>query len=340
MVHRYSTAGNCGERSSKSAAITMTRLSAPTNITVETTASCQLRCPACPTPSGLGRPRGMFSLGLFEQLLAQVHWPIEALSFGWSGEPLLNLDLWNMIAKAHNAGMPSYVSTNGLLLEKDCEALLDAGLDVLRICLDGTNQEMASKYRVGTDFDRVIRGTQQIVARRKARNLRAPRISLQMLVTQDTEGHLDEFIALAVRCGVDEVYFKSFNLSLSNWLASGRRQEMAQAFLPHDQRFLRYQVESSGDWKLRPEILATPCPEVSSGVTILHTGDVVPCCEDFGGQHILGNITRRSLSEIWKSEAYSQLRQRVYSRQPAMCRDCSYPGSDQYNRVVDIPDRR
>ncbi|MBV8817916.1 MAG: SPASM domain-containing protein [Acidobacteriaceae bacterium] len=311
----------------------------PKNITIETTASCQLRCPACPTPVSLGRPRGFFSESLFQQLMEQVSWPLEAVSFGWSGEPLLNRSLPRMIAMAGVIGAVTYVSTNGLLLERDGDALLDSGLSVLRICLDGVDQGMAEKYRIGTDFDKVIQGTKRLVERRAARQLRTPSISLQMLVTRDTEAYLSDFLALAEACGVDEVYFKSFNLSLSDWLPSSHRQEMARTYLPvlpSSHRFLRYTLDRSGEYALLPEILAAPCPEIESGVTILHTGDVVPCCEDFRGSHRLGNIQQQSLEEIWRGAPYHALRMKVRGRALSMCEECSYPGSGGYNQVVPL----
>lgn len=317
----------------------MSTLPFPKTITVETTASCQLRCPACPTPVSLGRPRGFFTASLFERLMEQVSWPLETVSFGWSGEPLLNRELHRMIAMTRAAGAESYVSTNGLLLERDGEALLDAGLDQLRVCLDGIDQAMAEKYRVGTDFAKVIRGTKMIVEQRNARPLRTTRIALQTLVTRDTESHLQDFIALARACGVDDVYFKSFNLSLSDWLPLEERQALAKEFLPilpNNHRFLRYTLNPSGDYMLLPELLATPCPEITSGMTILHTGDVVPCCEDFRGSYLLGNIRQQTLTEIWTGERYQTLRTKVLDRALSMCQECSYPGSDGYNQVVRI----
>lgn len=313
-----------------------TLLPLPTNITVETTAYCQLRCPACPTPVGLGRARGFFSTDLFEQLLSQVTWPLNGISFGWSGEPLMNRNLPALIAAANAAGVETYVSTNGLLLERDAEALLDAGLTVIRVCIDGINQEMAAKYRVGTDFAQVIRGVEKLIGRRQARGGRLPYTSLQMLVTRQTEEHLDDFIALGTRCGVDEVYFKSFNIQLSEWLTEPQRQALAAEFLPSNPRFLRYTRDAAGQWVIRPELRATQCPEVTSGVTILHTGEVVPCCEDFTGAHILGNIRHQTLAEIWEGERYRKLRTCVQARELSLCRGCTYPGSQHYNQVVPI----
>lgn len=44
------------------------------------------------------------------------------------------------------------------------------------------------------------------------------------------------------------------------------------------------------------------CFEPWSHLTILYNGDVVPCCMDYDGKYILGNITQSSISDIWNGE--------------------------------------
>ena len=81
-------------------------------------------------------------------------------------------------------------------------------------------------------------------------------------------------------------------------------------------------------------------PEVRSSVTILHTGEVVPCCEDFGGTHIVGNIRNDSLADIWTGDKYQRLRAQVRAREPRMCRNCSFPGSVHFNQTIQLSPSR
>jgi radical SAM protein with 4Fe4S-binding SPASM domain len=41
---------------------------------------------------------------------------------------------------------------------------------------------------------------------------------------------------------------------------------------------------------------------------ILWNGDVVPCCYDFDGRMVLGNLRQQSIAEIWNGAAYGKLR--------------------------------
>ena len=54
-------------------------------------------------------------------------------------------------------------------------------------------------------------------------------------------------------------------------------------------------------------------------------GDVVPCCRDPHGRHVLGNVFEQSLREVWNSEASLAFRRAVVSEQSAVdiCSLCS-----------------
>jgi radical SAM protein with 4Fe4S-binding SPASM domain len=51
------------------------------------------------------------------------------------------------------------------------------------------------------------------------------------------------------------------------------------------------------------------CPMVMQPIMqIQWTGEVVPCCYDFNGEMVLGDVTRRSLAAVWNGEAYREFR--------------------------------
>ena len=42
------------------------------------------------------------------------------------------------------------------------------------------------------------------------------------------------------------------------------------------------------------------CADLNSSVSVLWNGDVVPCCNDYSGENILGNINYEALPGIWR----------------------------------------
>ena len=51
-----------------------------------------------------------------------------------------------------------------------------------------------------------------------------------------------------------------------------------------------------------------PCYELWKRVTILYDGRVVPCCFDFDGELVLGDLKEQSLKEIWNGKKMKNLR--------------------------------
>ena len=58
---------------------------------------------------------------------------------------------------------------------------------------------------------------------------------------------------------------------------------------------------------------------------ILWDGDAVPCCLDFDGKVILGNVFQTSISEVWNSKKSRDFREAHASQKfPEMCRTCDH----------------
>lgn len=306
----------------------------PAHLTVETSSFCQLRCPVCPTPHALER-KGNFPLEVFKTLLSQVQWRLDTMYFGWSGEPLLNRDVPTMIRLAVDRGIKTHLNTNGMLVGRLAEQILDSGLGFIGVDLDGKNQETLVQYRVRADWQEIVSGVERLTCLKKARGLPTPVVSLQMIVMKQTEHQIDDFVALASRLGADQAFLKSFNIDLGSWMSDDDHRRMAERFLPSDRTYSRYEFKD-GRVQVRPEILKAKCPEAHGGMTILQNGDVVLCCLDFKANHVLGNILKTPLVEIWRSEAYREIRKAVDARVLDLCKMCTFPGVSRFNQTIKL----
>jgi radical SAM protein with 4Fe4S-binding SPASM domain len=47
-------------------------------------------------------------------------------------------------------------------------------------------------------------------------------------------------------------------------------------------------------------------------MSILWNGDVVPCCSDLGGKHIMGNAFKDGLMNVWNNKKYKVLRKATH----------------------------
>ncbi len=121
------------------------------------TAQCNLRCTGC-------------RYGRDFMPNSQLPWPIvrdaldDAAAAGawcirfYGGEPLLHKDLPKMIRHATDLGLPTYVTTNGMLLEQKFDELYDAGLRNLAIGYYGTGQSYNSYVNKPDRYKRLESG--------------------------------------------------------------------------------------------------------------------------------------------------------------------------------------
>ena len=96
---------------------------------VEITNCCNFHCGFCPSPT-LVRPRSFMDPALFQELVPQLHELCEHVYLHVLGEPLLHPQLARFLEIATEFSMPVSITTNGSLLPRYHELLMQ--LPVLR----------------------------------------------------------------------------------------------------------------------------------------------------------------------------------------------------------------
>lgn len=129
----------------------------PRKITMAITAHCNLRCTGC----RYGRdfmPGAQMSLEMARSVIADA----SAAGVGtlrlYGGEPLLHPDLPQMVASSLSAGISTYVTTNGMLLEQKIDALFESGLRSLTIGYYGTGARYDAYVQRPEKYRRLERG--------------------------------------------------------------------------------------------------------------------------------------------------------------------------------------
>lgn len=289
----------------------------PLAVSIEPTTSCNLRCPEC--PSGLRsftRPTGMLQASLYEPLIDQLARNSLYLTLYFQGEPFLNPRFLDMARYASGRGLYVSTSTNGHYLTPEAaKRTVESGLDKLIISIDGTTQETYQSYRVGGRLEKVLEGTRNVVAARRAAGSKTPHLVFQFLVVKPNEHQLDEVQALAADLGVDEVVFKTAQIY---------DYENGSPLIPDNPKYSRYRKQADGTYVLKNKLL-NQCWRMWSSCVITWDGKVVPCCFDKDASHQLGNAAQQPLRSIWKSAGYQQFRQAILKSRSAIdiCTNCT-----------------
>jgi MoaA/NifB/PqqE/SkfB family radical SAM enzyme len=156
---------------------------------------------------------------VWHRTLSEIRDTAWVIQFYFQGEPLLNLDLPQMIREAHEAGLYTIVSTNAQALTAQlAEQLVQSGLDRIIISMDGLTDESYSAYRVGGSLEKTkeaIRYLQESKQRQTtSNNFKRSQtiIELQCLRLKSNEHEWRTFKRVYKRLGADRLTFKTAQL--------------------------------------------------------------------------------------------------------------------------------
>ncbi len=237
------------------------------------------------------------------------------IHFYFQGEPLLCKDLPAMIAKAHQQGIYTIVSTNAQnLTEKLATQLLQAGLDRIIISMDGLTQLTYEKYRVGGKIEKVLKALQVLKQLKKSLHSRI-HIELQCLLLRSNEHEWKQLKHSYRHLGADSLTFKT---------AQFYDYKNGDSLMPTDHKYSRYKMSNNGKYELKHKPKKI-CSRLFFGCVMDVMGHILPCCFDKNKQFTFGSITDSSFDEIWQSKKACMFRQNVLSDRShfAICTNCT-----------------
>ena len=165
---------------------------------VEPTNVCNLNCISCDNKS-MPRKKGMMSLSDFKRYFKELQSiGVNTIEFDLGGEPLLNPDVFEMIALAKKHNVKTFFSTNGYFLDKYNQKIFDSGLTGILIDFDGMTKKSYETFRVGSDFEKVKKNIENFCAMKKELGLKSPSITLSFIINKHNETEIEEFRKWAV----------------------------------------------------------------------------------------------------------------------------------------------
>jgi radical SAM protein with 4Fe4S-binding SPASM domain len=270
----------------------------PLTLTIESTTKCNLFCPMCLRHKIYFPPRNM-EFSVFRKIIDDGRRSLEfAVPYG-VGEPLLNPEIFDMIAYCTKLGIPTGISTNATVLsEQYSRRLIEAGLSYITFAFEGTKREIFETYRKGADFDRVRNNILGFLEVKKAMRSKIFCI-VQMVALKDNQGEGQALVRMWKRDGVNEVRIKKDEVHNEG------------SAIP-------------GDNAARPP-RRYPCYQLWRGPMYIHyDGTVFPCCYTYP-EEAVGNIKKSTLEQIWNSEKMVRLREahvRRDLRDYSACQKC------------------
>lgn len=242
---------------------------------IENTSKCNARCISCPREK-MSRQKTTMPLDHFKVLVDQCKaLGAELIQIGGYGEPLMDLGIVEKIAYVKASGIETFVTTNGSMLTDKMGALLiDAGLDNLRISIDGTDHDAYVRAH-GLDYERLCRNLDNFFHANLNRGHKV-KLHIGCLALQGTSE-------------------KDF---VDRW---EKYADFLEVWRPHN-------WVDGRDYR-KPTQERVSCSRPLSGpLQINADGRVMVCCFDYDGRLTVGSTYHNTIEEILKGEAFERIR--------------------------------
>lgn len=307
-------------------------LKKPFTLIVEPASRCNFSCIQCfqsvEGESYFTRNRTAMSMACFEKLLGQLKaWQgprFKVLKLSLYGEPFVNrnfCDMLRLVTAADIAERTETTTNASLLTESISARLVEIGLDYMRVSIYSALPE---KHRAITKsavpLERICDNLAVLKRIKQQRGSEKPFVGVKMLDTYSDENRLFEE---RFRDVADEVYLDKPH----NWVTVKGKSFIGDLYGENAaQATADSRVSASG---------RVACTQPFFTLAVRSNGDVAPCCIDWVGETILGNIYRETVEEIWNGDRMYEFRKmHLQGRrgENESCRNCEFFLSDYYTR--------
>ncbi len=322
---------------------------------IEPTSRCNLSCRTC-VRNTWNEDQGDMSEATFMHIMDGLrklpHKPV--VFFGGLGEPLAHPDIISMVRQARSHASRVELITNGMLLDEEvCRQLVDAGLDVIWVSVDGAHPESYNDVRLGAALPQVLENAARL------RDLRVdgrPHIGIVFVAMRRNISELPQVMQIGHRLEADRFLITNVIPYTAELLDEMLYTDTMSIPAPGDVSPLSPQVQLTridfSEETMQPlyrsmRAFRSPdpldsglgqnrCPFIAGGATAISwNGTVSPCLPllhthstYFGDRRriarccVMGNINDLPLEALWCSPEYLEFRERVQAFEFAPCTFC------------------
>lgn len=326
---------------------------------IEPTNRCNITCRTC-IRNIWDVKLGHMSAATFARILEGLRaiTPPPTVFFGGLGEPLAHRRIVEMVARVKALGASVELITNGTLLtEQRSRQLIEAGLDILWVSIDGATPESYADVRLGATLPQVLDNLDRFRRLRPPAHLPRPEIGIAFVAMKRNIADLPEVIALGRRLGATRFLVTNvlpytaemstetlYEGALSDitylpslWLPQLSLPKMDLNDLTRE-AFLRA-LRSGCNVTFAGNNLGGAndvCTFVESGaMAIAWDGNVSPCIplmhthvsylhgrQRVSQRYVIGNVAERDLLALWNDPDYVAYRDRVQRFAFSPCTFC------------------
>lgn len=254
-------------------------------IQFESSTACNAKCTFCPRYD-MTRPMGEMSDELFHKIIKEGKEMRKAFFVPFlNGEPFVFPRIWEWLDYMRDEKVRVHIYTNTEFIDVD-RLVKYPNISVICCSVNAATKET---------YDKVVRGPNYVVVKIKVEDLikksHKAKVYVSMVIVDENQHEVEMFKKMWGKSAI----FGEFK----NW--GGARH---------------CKIEKIGERK--------PCWALLNTMSILWDGRVVPCCMDYDGKLILGDVNKQTLMEIWHQSHWMRKCHRRLDFSMVPCRDCNH----------------
>ena len=256
--------------------------------------------------SNLEGPVGSLSRDNFKKILDSYNFRYVALH-GW-GEPLLNLELFEMIKYAESKGVHTNLTTNGTLIEDNIGNIFDSGLREIAFGI----------YEKGVLLKN-IPTLEKLMSEKKGLDLKKPKTYLDITIYEENYDEILEMIKIAKEAGIEAVIlhrlFNVYKVDPDIKYISEKEEGILFHKVEELKKELKFEI-------YLPMRHSSPCRIVKYSVFVTCDGKVTPCC--FLPEFYMGNVldSEDGIGDILRSREYMEFFKNM--KEHPVCSKCRW----------------
>lgn len=250
-------------------------------VRIETTNICNASCIMCPREK-MDRLEGVMNAKLFKKIVDEAKsLGTKNIFLGGFGEPLTDPMIVDRVRYVKQQGMYCNFISNGSLWNKDITVqLIEAGLDEVRFSFYGQDKQTYEIVHRGLNYDITHNNIRNVIETRNRLGRKKPVVLVYFLTLDNNQKQVEAF--------------------REEWETLA---DFIEIWRPHN-------FGDGRDYRNRQEVRKKEsCGRPKRGpVQFQYDGTIIPCCYDYGGKMILGDIQDNTIPEILRGEKYEALR--------------------------------
>ena len=250
-------------------------------VRIETTNICNASCIMCPREK-MDRLEGVMNAKLFKKIVDEAKsLGTKNIFLGGFGEPLTDPMIVDRVRYVKQQGMYCNFISNGSLWNNDITVqLIEAGLDEVRFSFYGQDKQTYEIVHRGLNYDITHNNIRNVIETRNRLGRKKPVVLVYFLTLDNNQKQVEAF--------------------REEWETLA---DFIEIWRPHN-------FGDGRDYRNRQEVRKKEsCGRPKRGpVQFQYDGTIIPCCYDYGGKMILGDINDNTIPEILRGEKYEALR--------------------------------